>query len=469
MRVAFCTSEAFPFAKSGGLADVCGALPRALGKHDIEVVLFLPKYGSIDRQFIDNQVAEHLYVSKISNHFSVYLIEHKEYFDRPQLYGDENGDYADNFDRFHHFCKEVFESLKHLNLPIDILHCHDWQTGLIPLYLKEKYKYDTFFKETKAVLTIHNLAFQGVFSSENFSKIDIQNKKTALGALSFFDQINLLKSGIIYSDEINTVSPQYAREIQTEKFGCGLQNVMSTREKKVRGILNGLDEDVWDPKTDQYLTAQYSSEDYLIGKGKNKAFLQEKSGLALKKNVPLFGFVGRLTHQKGVDLLLNLIKNLTPNEIQIVVQGMGSQNYHEALQNFSKSMSRSFAYVDRYDESMAHNIYAASDIFLMPSEFEPCGLTQMISMKYGTLPLVYKTGGLVNTVKGYDEYKNEATGFMFNEYDIEAFIKEVKVARDVYQEPEVFHQLLTNAFAEDFSWDKSAKEYSDLYQCLLSD
>ena len=468
MKIAFCSSEVFPFAKTGGLADVCGALPLALEKLGTEIIVFLPHYQFIDtREFQIQRVHEGVSKTSFGKNITVYLIENEKYFYRDGLYGDRKGDYADNLDRFQYFSLHALELLKEFNEKIDIVHCHDWQTALIPVYLKEKYKDDPFFAKTKSLLTLHNLAFQGVFPKDEYLKIGLSERLFSEKGFEFFGKINLLKAGIIFSDAINTVSPQYAKEILTKEFGCGLEGVIKSRKDQVTGILNGLDYDIWNPKTDIFVEKKYSSDNFSERKAKNKTFLQKKVGLPMSPEVPIFGFVGRLSYQKGIDLVLEAINELLALDLQIVIQGTGN-GYHAQLEDLTEQNPKQFAVCLEFDERTAHQIYAGADMFLMPSVYEPCGLSQMISLCYGTIPVVYKTGGLADTVKNFDHPDKLGNGFVFDKYTKKDFIETIKTAVKVYHQKKQFGQLVNNGFAADFSWEKSAGEYKKIYQCLLS-
>ncbi len=469
MKIAFCSSEVFPFVKTGGLADVCGALPLALEKLGIEVSIFLPFYKSIDvTKFKIEKVAAHVSKTTLGNNIQVYFIANDKYFGRDGIYGNKEGDYPDNLERFQFFCEQTLEFLNESKWNPDVVHCHDWQTALIPVYLKERYKKEDVFKNTKSLLTIHNLAYQGVFPKKEFGKLKLPEELFGLKGFEFFGKINLLKAGIVYADGLNTVSPQYAKEIQTKEFGCGLEGVIGSRKNSVVGILNGLDYTVWNPQVDPWLEYKYSAGDSLENKRKNKAKLQEKLQLPIREEVPLFGFVGRLTHQKGIDLILEAIDDLVDLDLQLVIQGIGESKYHTMLDTLNMRYPKDVALCLTFDEQMAHQIYAGSDLFLMPSTFEPCGLSQMISLRYGTIPIVYNTGGLTDSIKEFNSRTQTGNGFLFADYTKASFVDVVKRALAIYQNKNQFNQLIANAFTSDFSWDHSAKEYQKLYQCLPS-
>ncbi len=330
MKIAFCSSEVVPFAKTGGMADVCGSLPLHLEKLAQEIVIVLPGYSAIDRKkYGFTQIRDHVSQGFLGKNIPVYLIESERYFNRDGLYGDQSGDYPDNLERFDFYCRRTLELFKDLKLKVDIVHCHDWQSALIAVYLKQKFSRDEFFKNTKTILSLHNLAYQGIFPAEQYKKLHL-SEKVFTDAFEFYGKMNLLKAGIIYSDAVATVSPQYAREIQTSEFGCGLQGVLQARGESIIGILNGLDYKYWDPSREQSIDFNYSSENPL-NKVKNKSVLQKRMNLPVKSQIPLFGFVSRLSHQKGLDLLDQVMPQLMKLDIQLVFLGIGEQKYHQML------------------------------------------------------------------------------------------------------------------------------------------
>lgn len=467
MKVIFASSEAFPFAKTGGLGDVCGALPLALEKLGIEVAIFLPLYKNIDREkFHIKKVTNHLFKTTIGQRSEVYFIKNEQYFGREGIYGCSNNDFPDNLARFHYFCEQVLNYAKQLDFKPDIIHGHDWPTALLPVYLKEKHKHDLFYFKTKSILTIHNLAYQGLFPSIEYEKLGLRSALNSIKGFEFYRKINLLKAGIIFADMVTTVSPQYAREIQAKQFGCGLDDVLRGRRDEIVGILNGLDYDFWNPQTDPYIKKKYSVENYSKAKLDNKKHLQKMFGLPVNPDVALFGFVARLTHQKGVDLILEAVDEMVKLDMQLIVQGTGDEKYHGLLSELAYRYPKKVAVSLEFKEELAHEVYAGSDLFLMPSQFEPCGLSQMISLRYGTIPLVFKTGGLADTIIPHD--KPAGNGFVFTNYKKEDFLRAVKIALRVFKDKKNFEKLIMNAYKSDFSWDKSAKEYQRIYQCLQS-
>lgn len=467
MNVAFCASEVFPFAKTGGLADVCGTLPLALEKKGLKVKIFLPLYACVRQgPWALRDLGHGVWMSGIGQAIEVYFIEHHDFFHRPGLYGENGETYDDNLERFQFFCQRTLEVLGGMSWPVDILHCHDWQTALMPVYLKEIYAGQEVYQGTKSVLTIHNLAFQGVFPSRKYAKLHLRKDLFSTDGFEFFHQINLLKAGLIFSDEITTVSPTYAREIQTKEFGCGLEGVLRARQERVVGILNGLDYETWNPKKDPFLSVRYDQKTWARGKAANKEAVQRRFDLPVSARVPLFGFVGRLSQQKGIDLILAAIDELVLLDIQVIIQGVGEEKYHALLSELA------YRYPDKvkvslvFNEAVAHQIYAGSDFFLMPSQFEPCGLSQMISLCYGTIPIVSATGGLVDTIQDARKETTKGNGFVLPAKTKKGLLEAVNRALAVYADSTRFQALVQRAFGARFSWDRSAEDYCKVYQGL---
>jgi starch synthase len=462
MKILFCSSEVVPFAKTGGLADVAGALPKALAKKGADVKITMPLYKNIKPK--SNTPLAHTPVAK---NVDCLFIENDSFFNRDGLYGTSLGDHPDNLERFAFYCMKTLALMKDIDFQPDIIHCNDWQSALIPVYLKSIFRDDSFFKKAKTVFTIHNLAYQGVFAENEFNKIGIDRSLFGIQGLEFYGKVNLLKGALIFSDHLTTVSPTYAREIQTKEFGCGLEGVLYERRNNLSGILNGLDYDIWNPQVDSLIFEKFSSDD-LSGKAKNKQLLQKQSGLAVDKSIPLFGMISRLAEQKGLDLLAKTIEQLMKLNIQVIILGTGEKYYHDLLGAMAKKYPRKLSLNLKFDDKLAHSIYAASDIFLMPSRYEPCGLGQLISLKYGTIPLVFKTGGLADTIEDFDEKRGCGNGFVFDEYDPEVFFETIKRSIDTYRIKELWKELVLAAFACDFSWENSAKHYLDLYKRIMT-
>lgn len=470
MRVAIITPEAIPYSKTGGLADVTGTLFREYKRLGIDVYLFLPLYKRTYTEFKNQIKRIGEFSVPIGEIFkdctihaledNVYFLGNDDFFGRDELYGTSLGDYPDNDSRFIFFCKGVLEICKMLNLDFDIVHCNDWQTALIPLYLKTIYKGDSFFSKTRSVLTIHNLGYQGIFPPDSLKKAGLGWELFHMEGIEFYGKINFLKAGIISADIITTVSMTYAQEILTPEFGFGLDGVLRKRQKALVGILNGLDYDEWDPSKDRFLPYRYSSEN-LSGKYECKEVLLKRCDLNKDLKKPVFSFVGRLSDQKGIDLLVSAIPFILDKGANIIIVGKGEEKYRSLIEKEEKRFGDRLFFFSDFDESLAHIVYAGSDIFLMPSKYEPCGLGQMIAMRYGTIPVAKKTGGLADTIE------DGITGFLFDEYSVESFTGKIKEAIECYYDKEKWHELKKNAMNKDFSWDRSAKKYMEIYKELI--
>ncbi len=477
LRVLFVVSEAVPYAKTGGLADVASTLPYALKELGAEVKVLMPYYGQIKQKQIpvacaaENLVAA---LGPLSLEFNVltpaegeapfYFVERDEFYERSQLYGTPRGDYFDNLERFAFLCSAVLPFCQALAYRPDILHCHDWQTALAPVYLKHRWAGESVFVGTRSLLTIHNLAYQGLFPKERFPATGLDWSLFSINGLEYYGKINLLKGGIVFADAVSTVSRGYSKEIQTPEFGYGLDGVLRTRAGALFGILNGVDYRDWDPATDPLIAANYSPAD-LKGKAKNKQALMEAFGLDKKlAKQPLLGIISRLADQKGFDLVAQVLPELMARDIPLVILGTGDEKYQEVAPKYAGKLGVKIA----FDNRLAHLIEAGADMFLMPSRYEPCGLNQMYSMKYGTVPVVRATGGLMDTVTPVDPKKGTGTGFLFAEYSAEAFIKALNKAIDAYQDKKLWKKIMLNGMAQDFSWQASAKAYLNLYQRLVS-
>lgn len=465
MKVAFITSECVPFVKTGGLADVCGALPLALEKINVPSIIIVPYYRAVNTKgFKLKDLSRRVSVVKLGKSVDVYFVKSKKYFDRAGIYGTAEGDFDDNLERYHYFCDEALSLIKVFEPDINIVHCHDWQASLVPVLLKTKYKEDSILSKVKVLLTIHNLAFQGIFTYKQFKETGFDQDLFDMNGFEFYGRMNLLKAGIVFSDVTTTVSESYAKEIQTSDFGCGLEGVLKLKKNKPQGIVNGIDWQIWNPSTDKKLIKKYSAKSYVRGKGAHKKYLQKKFKFEETKKLPLFGFVGRITHQKGVDLIAEAIQQFGEEDAQFIVQGLGDQSLTGYLKRVSKNMKKNIAVVFKFDDRLAHRIYAGSDFFLMPSRFEPCGLSQMISMRYGTIPLVNRTGGLADTVISYEQRKG--TGFVFKKPSVDKLVATIEGALTVFKKKQTLNKLITNGFKEDFSWEQSAKKYKKVYSCL---
>ncbi len=467
MRVVFASSEVFPFAKTGGLADVCGALPIALEKIGVDVTVFMPHFKFIDvAKFGIERINNQMSRATIGHNIDVFFIENKVFFGREGIYGDTYGDYADNLQRFQFFSQKVLELIKQLKIDADIVHCHDWQSSLIPVYLKTKFKSDPYYSNIKSVLTIHNLAYQGVFPKEEFHRLGLGDEFFSGKYFEYYNQINLLKAAIVMSDRVTTVSEMYGQEILTKDFGCGLEGVLKGRKDHIAGIVNGIDYDVWNPSEDEDVHQTFSETSVTEGKLKNKLALQKECGFDVGDQFPLYGFVGRLSHQKGVDLLIDHLHLKKGMKEQFIFQGLGDEKYAGDLRELSARYPKNVFVHLAYDEPTAHKIYAASDFLLMPSRYEPCGLSQLIGMHYGAIPVVYKTGGLADTVQPIGS-ENEK-GIVMNHLDQSSLSAAFQQAGTIFANKDHLKKLREHCMKTDFSWHHSAEEYEKLYSDLTA-
>lgn len=456
MKIAMALSEVVPFAKTGGLADVGSALPLALEYCGHEVIVIMPGYKCIrDAKLKISRLSNDVSFTTIGKNIKVYFIEDSVYFNREGLYGDKNGDYRDNLERFAFFCRRGLDLLKEIDFKPDILHLHDWQTSLMAVYLKTRYTGKSFYNRIKTILTIHNVGYQGIFAKEEFSKLKLDDKLFGINGLEFYGNVNLLKGGIIFSDYLNTVSPTYAKEIQTKEFSFGLEGLLKERQNVLSGILNGVDYSVWDPDTDKFIMQNYSIRN-IDNKVLNKEDLQKACGLAVNADIPVLGIVSRLAEQKGFDILAEGLDELCKADMQLIILGTGDQKYHQILKAAAKKHPKNISFNLRFDDPLAHKIYAGSDIFLMPSRYEPCGLGQLISFHYGTLPLAFKTGGLADTI-------NKHNGFLFDVYTKNELLKTISKAVSVFANKAKWRSLVLNAMECNFSWKGSADKYIHLY------
>lgn len=457
MKVAFCSSEVFPFAKTGGLGDVSGALPSALAKHGCRVKVFTPLYKGIRPQKINERWG-------YSRHegVEIYFVRNDAYFKRNGLYGTVKGDYADNAERFAFFCREAVAIIRELDFAPDIIHCNDWQSALALAYAKTLYAYERNFAKTKSVFTIHNLAYQGIFEKEKFPALKLPAQYFDMKYVEFYDQINLMKTGIVFSDAVNTVSPTYAKQIQMPEYGCGLEGVLKAKRRSLCGILNGIDYTVWDPAADRFIYKKYSPKNP-SGKAENKRRLQKDTGLKVNKNAFLLSMVSRIVEQKGLDILSEALDYLL-KKCQVVILGLGDEKYRALLKKKVKKFKGNLSLNWQFDETMAHRCYAGSDAFLMPSRFEPCGLSQMVSYRYATVPIAHITGGLADTVI---DVKRGGGGFTFDEYSSTALIVAVERAQEWFDNKKAWLPLLKRITGFNYSWDTAALRYVELYRSLL--
>ncbi len=460
MDIAFLSSEVFPFAKTGGLADVSGALPFALARAGCKVKIIMPLYKNIKPQTMHDDFG----VTSLGKGIEIVFIRHDEYFLRDGLYGiPGGGDYPDNLERFSFYCRKSLELLQRMEFVPDIVHANDWQASLANIYLKIKEKDGIFFRKTKTILTVHNLAYQGLFEKEKFPHLGIAGEYFSLHFLEFYGKINLLKGGIVFSDMVNTVSPTYAEQIRTKEYGCGLEEILQAKGECLKGILNAIDYHVWDPAQDKLIHKTYGSES-LADKQMNKKALQKETGLEQDPGKFLLGIVTRLAEQKGIDILAKALEGLL-GKYQLIVLGTGDQKYHRILKEAQKKYPGALSLHLTFDETLAHKIYASCDAFLMPSRFEPCGLSQMISYKYATVPIVHKTGGLVDTVIDYEQ---DGGGFIFDRYRGQDLLAVIDRAYEVFSRPKTWSKLREKITSYNFSWEKTAQGYITMYQTCQS-
>ncbi len=478
MRVLMAASEAVPLAKTGGLADVIGALPAVLTTLGVEVSVVLPAYRAIDRdKFLlrptgwsvrvpisSRTIEAAVLTTELPSGVRIYLPRADAYFDRDGLYGTPAGDFSDNAERFAFFARAVLAIAERLEPP-QILHCHDWQTALVPAFLRADAARYPSLADVKTVLTIHNLAYQGVFWSEDWHLLNLDRRYFNAEQIEFYNQINYLKGGIVFADAVTTVSRTYAEEIQTPAFGYRLDGVLRARRAVLTGILNGVDYDEWNPTTDPHLAARYSAASF-AGKARCKADLQGAFGLPVDSKVPLFGIVSRLADQKGFDLLVAALPQLLAQPVQLVVLGTGDSRYQALLTELADRFADRVAVRFTFDDTLAHKIEAGADLFLMPSRYEPCGLNQIYSLRYGTIPIAHATGGLEDTITQFDG--EQGNGFKFREYTAAALLDCIDSALAYYRRPAKWRLVRRNAMAADFSWQRSAQQYVQLYERLIA-
>ncbi len=490
LKILFVTSEVVPFVKTGGLADVSAALPQMLSELGHEVRIVVPKYGAVDdRKYkihevvrlkdLSIKIGDKEVVFSIKSCFlpgqkvrvQIYFLDNQEYFgSRNSLYADPmtGDDYPDNDERFILLSNSVFELISKLGWIPDIIHCNDWQTGLIPAYLKTIYKDDPVFSQFKTLFTVHNLAYQGEFPKSSFAKTGLPDDLNSEKGIEIYKKINFMKSGLVFSDVINTVSETYANEIRTDdELGAGLKDVLAKRKNDLYGIVNGIDTKVWNPEKDKHLPKKYTSKT-IDNKVQNKKALAEKFGFVFDENTPIIGLISRLYNAKGYDLLSEAFPELMKLNIQMVLLGTGDRKYHTLFDKMAQKYPDKFACYLGFNDELAHLIEAGSDIFLMPSRYEPCGLNQMYSLMYGTVPLVRETGGLADTVVKYNEKTGEGNGFVFKKYEKAALLKELNRALKVYEDKKSWTKIMKNGMKSDFSWNSSAKKYIELYKTILN-
>jgi starch synthase len=480
MRILIATPEAVPYIKTGGLADVAGALLKEFRKMKQDAIVVLPLYSAIREaqiQLADTRISMNIPVGDrvvkgriFKDKQAAYFIECDEFFARPELYGTAGGDYSDNASRFSFFSKGVLELCRRLNYKPDIIHCNDWQTGLIPLYLKTLYRDDAFFRKTRTLLTIHNLGYQGLFPASRMPMTNLGWDMFTPEGVEFYGKVNFLKAGLIAADVLSTVSETYSREILLPSDGFGLDGVLKKREQNLYGIVNGIDYGEWDPAQDKLLPFNYHQKD-LSGKSRCKRELLKMVFQAGHKNredqIPLLGMVTRLSEQKGLDLVLQAIPEILSFGVRLVILGKGDERFQKSFREVAAKYRDNISVTVGFDDVLAHRIYAGSDYFLMPSHYEPCGLGQLIALRYGTIPIVRRTGGLADTVQDFEPLTRKGTGFLFSDFTVSAMLDALKRAFCVYTDTEKMQLMIRNGMQADFSWKKSAQRYIEIYKTTL--
>lgn len=475
-KILFVTSEAHPLIKTGGLADVCGSLPKALAELSQDIRVIMPNYPDLktggDIRLVGSLRVDNLNVNILETYLPgskvmVWLVDYPDYFNHPgHPYNDEQGNaWPDNAQRFGLFCRitvEVAMNRAHQSWKADIVHCNDWQSGLVPALLSLEND------RPATVFTIHNMAYQGVFPAGLVASLHIPGQLWHSKGLEFYNMLSFMKGGLVYADRITTVSPTYALEIQTPEFGYGLEGLLVHRKEYLGGIINGIDTETWNPETDPYISERYTA--HTLNKKKiNKSELQQKFALPINDYIPVFGLISRLIEQKGIDLIIDCLPEMLTLPMQFVLLGSGNKGFEKRLQKLAALHPDKIAITLGYDEALSHIIEAGADIFLMPSRFEPCGLNQMYSQRYGTIPVVRKTGGLADTVIDAlpETVANQtATGIMFTEASSGALMEAIKRAMFLYSLPEIWQKMQLSAMQKDFSWNRSAQQYLALYQSI---
>ena len=477
-KILFVASEAVPFIKTGGLADVVGSLPKCFDKRYFDVRVMIPKYLCIKESWRNEMTyVNHFYMDYLGQSRYVgimeyvyegvtfYFIDNEAYFNGAKPYGD----WFYDLEKFSFFCLASLSALPVIGFQPDLVHCHDWQTGLIPVYLKERFRGGDFFASMKSVITIHNLKFQGVWDVKTIQRFsDLPDYYFSSDKLEAYKDGNMLKGGIVFADAVTTVSQTYAEEIKTPFYGEGLDGLMRARSNSLRGIVNGIDYTDFNPETDRFIAQQYSVKNFRKEKAKNKCALQEQLGLQVDDKKFMVGIVSRLTDQKGLDLIQGVMDELCSEDMQLVVLGTGDERYENMFRHYDWKYHDRVSAQIYYSEELSHKIYAGCDAFLMPSLFEPCGLSQLMALRYGTVPIVRETGGLKDTVEPYNEFNNSGTGFSFANYNAHEMLDSVRYAKYVYYERKrEWNKIIDRAMAMDFSWNTSAMKYQELYDWLI--
>ena len=473
LKILIVSSEAAPFVKSGGIGDVVGSLPKALRKLGADVRVVIPKFRKIKNEnYIDVEYlgcfdvklgwrTQKAGVLFKNGEVPTYFIENDFYFGRDELYG-----YDDDNERFAFFSKAVLDMLPFVDFVPDIIHCNDWQTGPVPMLLRETYKKITYLKDIKTIYTIHNLQYQGNFDPSSMEMLDLPWYLYDNGTVEFYGRMSYMKAGLVYADIISTVSETYADEIQTEEYGYGFDGIIRAGKDRLRGIINGIDYETNNPETDKRIDVNYSA-DNAEAKKENKRLLQERLGLE-QRDVPMICMISRLADQKGLDILANAMERLMQNDIQFVILGTGEKRYEDMFRYYENRWKGRFCSCIMFDDTLAQKIYASGDMFLMPSRFEPCGLGQMFSLRYGTVPVVRKTGGLADSVEQFNRETGTGNGFLFETYDAEGILWAVGEALKIYTDTDKWNTLVKNCMNTKLSWSDSAEKYMELYKEMLN-
>lgn len=477
MKILLASSEVHPYSKTGGLADMVGALAKNLAREGHRVGLVTPLYAGIrerlqnihradlplDFMLGNDRIRGDVWIFEPSERFTIYFIDQPDYYQRPSLYQAQGVDYPDNAERFIFLSKAVVHLAQHLAWKPELVHLHDWQVGLVPLLIRDAASRAGWGNPPRTCMTIHNLAYQGVFPAYQYPLTGLPWEYFNPDGIEFYGQFNCLKAGIAYADLLTTVSPRYAREITTPDLGCGLDGLLRKRQDRLFGVLNGVDYDEWNPEHDRFLARPYSAEDF-SGKFANKTALQMELGLPADPDVPLFGSINRLVEQKGVDIQLGALEEMLGNQFQFVLLGTGAPDFEQAFLDVARRYPSNTAVRIGYNAGLSHRIEAGADFFLLPSRFEPCGLNQMYSLRYGTIPIVRATGGLDDTVIDIAESVEDANGIKFSEYSGQALAKSIRKALALYGEPELLEHYRLNGMAADFSWTQTTRHYVDLFE-----
>ncbi len=471
MKVLIVSSEAVPYCKTGGLADVVGTLLRELNAAGIDAWLFLPYYSKVINKtgIVDTglryaeTIKGKVFKGALLRHKKTYFVDAGYLFDRDGIYGDDSGDYRDNHLRYSFFCRAVIYFLKALNFRPDLIHLNDWQTALVPLYLRDRSLNDAFYRGIATVLTIHNLGYQGVFPAETIITLGVDRSLFNPEGIEYYGNVNFLKAGILFADFITTVSRRYADEITTAEYGFGLDGVLKKRKGAVFGILNGIDSSTWSPEHDRFILRNYSVGD-LRGRAYCRFRLIRECKVEVRGGYPVFSFIGRIASQKGVDLILKILPWMMDKGLSLIVLGTGEAELEKGIKKFSSDYPGRIYIKNNFSEPFAHALYAASDIVLMPSRYEPCGLVQMIALRYGAIPVARNTGGISDTVEDYDVFDDTGTGFLFDDCSASSLLESLKRAVTVYVMRKRWHSIMRRGMKMDFSWKHSLSEYIDLYR-----